>query len=252
MPSTLFVRLHTPLASTYTSNQNIIGMTEASLQSIMPYTVEEELSDNAEHSIRQAAHSSGLHIYFKSKYHWSYQSISTIDYAIHSQAVQSLPPNPRKMITQMIHEWLPVNAHPGRSNHRDAKSCPMCKREQLSQSHFLTCDQHISPWEQNFHNIIHSQSDNNNKFQKILLWALLQCWVLNKSFPTGSPNFPTQLNHPSLTQLIIKQSKIDWNQILNGRWTTQWVLHLDLLHPNKGKHIAITCLTGNLLQELKQ
>jgi hypothetical protein len=148
-----------------------------------------ELSDNAEHHIRQAALSSGLHLYFESKYHWNDQTIATINWEIHTKALQSLPSNQRKTITQMIHEWLPVNAHPGRPNQHEAKSYQTCKHGQESQNYFLTCDQHTTPWEQAFNDTLHSQRANDNTLQNILHWALQQCRTLNKPFPSAPLTF---------------------------------------------------------------
>jgi hypothetical protein len=60
------------------------------------------------------------------------------------KALQSLQPTQRKTITQLIHEWLPVNGQMLRQQHKDNQKCPLCK----TQHHFLTCPKSKEKWKE--------------------------------------------------------------------------------------------------------
>jgi hypothetical protein len=49
---------------------------------------------------------------------------------------------------------------------------------------------------------------------------------------------------PTLHRLVESQQAIGWNQILKGRWTTEWVRSYDLIYPNQGEKYATAQLTS--------
>jgi hypothetical protein len=98
----------------------------------------QEVSDNIENTLRQAAHLINMHTYLQTKYRWSDNTLANIDWTIHGSALQSFATRQRKTLTQLIHNWLPVNGHPGRANLPVNQGCPICKATRESQGHFLT------------------------------------------------------------------------------------------------------------------
>jgi hypothetical protein len=202
-----------------------------------------EISQDAEGELRAAAGSIDLHQFLQRKYKWHDSTLEYIDWHVHGQSLQILPPNQRKTITQMIHGWLPVNAHPGRAQHSTLQHCPTCPEQSETQAHFLQCPQHNTKWEA-FIATIACPNTTNNILLHILAWALTHCRVQHKPFPDSTTEFPPHMIHPKYTKLVNEQNKIGWNQILTGRWSTQWVHHLDTIHDGKGEKAAIALLTS--------
>jgi hypothetical protein len=48
----------------------------------------------------------------------------------------------------------------------------------------------------------------------------------------------------NFTKLIQEQTEIGWDQMMRGRWSTEWVWHLVSALPSQGEKRAITILTG--------
>jgi hypothetical protein len=197
-----------------------------------------EISTDIERTIRHSASTRDLRDYMTTKYQWKDDTADHIDWTAHAAALLNFPTNQRKTITQLIHKWLPVNGHPGRHQSTRNKMCPHCQRDIESQNHFLICDTTKSDWNSQLANTVCSELTETSQIplRTILIWALTECRNTNKTLPTTA-------NKPQRTQLIREQSEIGWNQILKGRWSTEWVRQLDKTSPSNGEKLTITLIT---------
>jgi hypothetical protein len=144
-----------------------------------------EVSQDIETELRTAAGSTDLRQFLQQKYNWNDPTLDKIDWFIHGHSLKALPPTQRKTITQMIHGWLPVNAHPGRAKHTTLQRCPLCPETSETQAHFLQCPHHDRKWEA-FLSSIRSPHTTDNTVFHILVWALTHCRFQNKPFPLNT------------------------------------------------------------------
>jgi hypothetical protein len=207
----------------------------------------QEISNDVEDTIRQATLSSDMHQYLQSKYTWDDSTIANIDWMIHGNALNSLPTRNRKTVTQLIHDWLPVCGHPGQANQQSNKLCPCCRTDTETQGHFMTCNETSDKWNTLINTILLPLETHFSTLTHIIRWALTHCRETNHPFPTNSPEIPQSCLRPQYTALIKAQSEIGWNQLIRGRWATQWVQHIELVQPTLGeKHL--TSLTTSIWQ----
>jgi hypothetical protein len=200
-----------------------------------------EISTNHETTLRHAATTPALHQYMSHKYNWSDSTIACIDWNIHGKALQSLTPTRRKTMTKLIHEWLPVNGHPGRGHILTNQQCMTCKRETETQIHFLQCSLTPNDWETSLLqatdlNTAMNQTSHKG-IKKLLQWALTNCRTNSRHLDRNQ--YPT-----ALSKLISDQTAIGWDQIIKGRWTVEWVRQLDILTPDKGEKNATNILVS--------
>jgi hypothetical protein len=98
-----------------------------------------EISNTLAYFLRNAKASALLNKHLQRKHNWSYKTLSMIDWGVHGRALMTLTDRQRKTITQMIHQWMPVNGHPGRALQFLERKCPACRDEDESQAHFMSC-----------------------------------------------------------------------------------------------------------------
>jgi hypothetical protein len=150
-----------------------------------------------------------------------------------------LSTNQRKTITQFIHNWLPVNGHPGRAQIKQNQICPVCNIHQETQTHFMTCDNTRDKWVTilNEHGLnTPGELDENTHLNRILHWAIINYSDVHYTYPTS--NVPQQYHH-----LINTQQELGWNQIILGRWSREWSVLFNPHDYKQGQKLAIRKLT---------
>jgi hypothetical protein len=81
------------------------------------------------------------------------------------------------------------------------------------------------------------KGESTTHLQTILIWALTNCHDTSKPIPiTDGMN--------RFSQLIQEQTTIGWDQIVKGRWSTEWVRHLEIAFPSKGEQYATNILVS--------
>jgi hypothetical protein len=68
----------------------------------------------------------------------------------------------------------------------------------------------------------------------IIKWALTHCRDQNVPFPRSFTRIQQSEIDSTYKDLIQAQSKIGWNQLIRGRWATQWIQHMELDTPDAG------------------
>lgn len=99
------------------------------------YINDRETPTNIPDEIRYAALSPALRTHFKKKYKLSETTIESIDWEVHSKALNRQHTTMRKTITQFIHRWLPTHGHPG-TKHDITTKCPGCHTAEETNDHF--------------------------------------------------------------------------------------------------------------------
>jgi hypothetical protein len=198
-----------------------------------------EVSTNLGSTIRHAATSANIRQYLTKKYNWDDSVSDKIDWSIHSNALDNLTSCQRKTMTQMIHEWMPVNGHPGQNNHINNQQCPTFKNKRETQEHFFSYQTSAQQWTETLCNALPPKTSNiyQSSIIELLQWTLTECSSSTQDLTIT--HLPT-----SFDTLITEQAKIGWHQVIKGRWTTEWVRILDKSSPGKGELLATTILTS--------
>jgi hypothetical protein len=149
-----------------------------------------------------------------------------------------------------------LNTHPGTANPNTAKSCPHCRLSNKSHVNFLACNNAI---------IKQLWTEANNELSKALqthqsdpMLKRLLVHAISYLRTMDNAQIPDFLP-PEYHNLFKAQSQIGWSQVLEGRWSTQWVkLHDKHAQRNKSKTNSETLgqhhntsSQGNHLQHLE-
>jgi hypothetical protein len=148
----------------------------------------------------------------------------SIDWIIPSWALKSIYGQATTTIQKFIHEWLPLNSHPGRAHQEGARLCPCCRAAVEDHHHFTECN-HLSmqpAWTTAAQAIQKSLTyRKSDPFLKKLIMCAVVNWR-NTSKPTKPKFLPNRYNN-----LFLDQSRTGWNHLLKGRWSMLWVQHHD-------------------------
>jgi hypothetical protein len=173
------------------------------------------------------------------KYRWTDRTITTIDWMIHGRALNNLKTSRKSTITKFIHEWLPVNGHPGRNLPELLTKCPHCKINKETQQHFLSCPETTTMWQDTIQANLPTflRQPEHKQLLSILLWAS----TTNSSNNNIVPQSLLTTRHETL---LVEQAAIGWNQVIKGRLSTEWVRHLDNINQHKGENHATDIITS--------
>ena len=134
------------------------------------------------------------------------------------------------MIQKFIHSWLPVNTHPGQQKTGLAVKCPHCTADETL-SHSFTCHSDKDTWTTE---LLTACKTPKNQTAAHPLYNLLRTTLLNPPLP-DHPSTIADSTPIQLYKLHHEQNLLGWSQILQGRWSTQWVTQYDqLTHTSKG------------------
>jgi hypothetical protein len=172
------------------------------------------------------------------KYLWNDKTIDSVDWLIHSKALQTLTANGRKTCTQFIHEWLPVNGHPGQAKPTHLQTCPTCKSQKESQEHFLSCLSQSESWQHTIQEVVLNDQGNkkHNELNLLITWALTNC--------RNNNNIQCPATHRQFQSIIQDQTNIGWVQIIKVRWSTKWVQIYEEIYAGKGEKYAANQQSG--------
>jgi hypothetical protein len=175
----------------------------------------------AEH-LRAAYSSQALRQYYLEKFpHWPPEAPDDIDWYIKGQALKSLHGRHQKTILQMMHGWLPVNAHPGSGNSDDTQNCPYCLTTPETMFHFLSCTHQsaVLPRQVKIRAIQqHLRSTQTHPDM---------CQVITSALDTNNGDMPIST---TMQAIQAKQSIIGWDHVLKGNLTLEWVKTYDRIH----------------------
>jgi hypothetical protein len=137
---------------------------------------------------------------------------------------------------------------PGTADRKFDQTCPRCRSQLETQSHFLTCNVSLVQWNNTIEKIIQPLQGQYQTIASIIQWALIHCRDKEIPFPDEQFNTASMTTQQTYSKLVQAQSAIGWQQILKGRWATNWVDAINQIAPGQGERemIKITttiCLT---------
>jgi hypothetical protein len=172
-------------------------------------------------ALRQASTAPEIKMYYCDKYKWSQATIADIHWAAHGKSLTKLPSRTSKTITQMLHQWLPVNASYSINAVGTGRLCPYCLTCEEDDRHFLSCP-HPTPshlWVQAASTITKALIRYDKHIDRQILRLISE--AITKWRTTPQPIVPTWL-HSKFHTLLVKQSKIGWNHLILGRFSKSW------------------------------
>jgi hypothetical protein len=149
--------------------------------------------------------------YITKKKSWINQQCDYIDWGALEKATKKLTKSKHTFVCKYIHGWLPTRGHPGYDTIKCLnKNCPLCKNCIESNSHFLLCN-----WNRKEDTSILEKKlkaiDTKTNIQSILTQAII----------STANNDKIQLPD-NYKQLEIRQKRIGFDQLLIGRYATNW------------------------------
>jgi hypothetical protein len=163
--------------------------------------------------------------YFTNKYGWDQHTTENIAWTAHGKALMSLPRRMTKTITQFVHNWLPLNTSYSINAIGTSRLCPFCNLCDEDHQHFIECP-HPTPvtlWQEAATSIKHKlrmyYKQVNNQLLMLISLAITD-WR-----NCQTPHQPTFLS-PKFHDLFQQQSRVGWQRIINGRFSTTWYQHL--------------------------
>ena len=186
------------------------------------YINNELITSNITQHLRNAYSTQQYRTYLQNKYRWSDQTIETIDWQILSRALGRLKGNHKRIIQQFIHQWLPVNAHHGQAKINTARLCPHCRRNDETHEHFLFCPTDSDKWNEDITHILQKTEPQTPKHLYRILHDALQLRTTSTTHDLTTDDTPIDIY-----TLHLEQQRLGWNQLLCGRWTTQWIKYYE-------------------------
>ncbi|KAL7565834.1 hypothetical protein ACA910_007394 [Epithemia clementina (nom. ined.)] len=146
--------------------------------------------------------------------HWHSVVFDTIDWVSHGRALRGVYQH-RSFVIKFVHNWLPLGAHVSRYKPYYPASCPVCSHPVEDRLHFLQCS--MPKWLGPLLNRLRSYQATHptHPFLFDILCTGLRSWVDHSLIPW--PSFP-----PSFQRLIIQQTRIGWEQLLFGHFSSAW------------------------------
>jgi hypothetical protein len=150
-------------------------------------------------------------IYLTRKMKWENNQPEYIDWGALEKATNNLTKSQHIFVSKYIHGWLPTRGHPGYDGFRClSKTCPLCKEMIESNCHFLFCK-----WKREEDTAILTEKINetktNTNIQKILIEVI-----------TSTVNMKEIKLNGIYKNLELRQKRIGYNQLLLGRYATNW------------------------------
>jgi hypothetical protein len=193
----------------------------------------EVTSKYGEH-LRCAYSSQALRSYYVSKFPtWHSNVVDNVDWYIKGKALGLLHGRNQKTVLQLLHNWLPVNGHPGSGKTGEAKFCPYCNTTEETLPHFLSCCHPTAAAHRTTMQASVRQHLLKSKTHPQLIHLVLSS-LQNQSDPVATPE---------TADLIQRQQKIGWDHVLKGNWSLSWVRTYDALHQShSGEQWGISLL----------
>jgi hypothetical protein len=157
----------------------------------------------------------------------------------HGEALLRLPRRMGKTITQLNHEWLPVQASHSINASGTGRLCPFCTTCEETQHHFMSCNH--SKLSELWNNAASTIKTKITAYDKSIHHHLIQLIGLAiTSWRTNpAPSVPHFLA-PQFHQLLLSQAQIGWDHILKGRFSKQWRHHMQ---PDRDKALQWVTFT---------
>ena len=170
--------------------------------------------------------------YVTKKNQWYNESVfDNVDWTAHGQALQRHEKQ-RPTFTKLLHKILPLGHQVHKYDPKYPSNCPTCHYEKEDMDHFWTCQSASRvAWRKQFLTELRQkliELGTGTEIRNLLLSKIKA--VLEGENPNRVPEDPT------LVELCAKQKEIHWDQLLLGRFATDWNTHARTQPGIKKKH----------------
>jgi len=159
--------------------------------------------------------------YLIKKYKWTPQIPNTIAWHALHIAIDRFKASEQQIIQKFIHGWLPLQTRPQVTSTSTDKLCPSCKHLPEDMQHFLSCS-HPSrkPAFQDLQRQVLKLHQKHNCEPTVyqILWQGLTSILLQHDLIEPHKQYTQQQ-----LRLFQAQECIGWMQLLNGRYTSEWI-----------------------------
>jgi len=186
------------------------------------------IAQKVQHTLRDAATKTQYYVYLMDKF----PGIRTPEQDIHwptiRLALKRFSAADRRILTKVMHVWLPLNASHQTTSATQVRTCPLCRTEDETVDHFFACRhqdrQHV--WK-NLHEQLHRHQlkhSVSNTFHDLLSLGLYS--------GRGEPTTITFQHAPyDVIQLYQRQEQLGWRQLYYGRISPAWITGIQSYHP---------------------
>ena len=205
---------------------------------------DQTISGKHKKQIRKVRPTQHLFQHLQRKHHWDDQTLNSIDWDSHTAAVHAwpnvarlapTPPDPppngttpppptgiigqhSTFLTKFLHHWLPVGKLVSRyDSHTYSMKCATCDAPTEDTNHFLRCTGRAN-WRSTLRTDLRKLSEKlqSDPILTELLLEGIQTWLVDSPMTT-SPRYTQPYQ-----DLIGRQTKIGWQQLIYGRWAKEW------------------------------
>jgi hypothetical protein len=164
------------------------------------------------------------------KYNWSYDCIDSIDWQQHGYALASITGRQLKTTIQLIHKWLPINTSHSLQAIGTGRLCPYCQQTEETHQHLLSCQN--TALQEQWTIATQEIRQKITKYSKLIHPTIIQLIILGITEwrTTPTPTRP-EFVEPQFHALFQQQSQIGWQHIINGRFSKEWTITQNQLHP---------------------
>jgi hypothetical protein len=161
------------------------------LQSVFLAINNTQVTTYYSHTIRHEITAPNAITYLQEKHQWQKKTVTDILWQSHRNAISSLSGRRYKSITQLIHNWLPVNALYSKNSIGTARLCTYCSSCEEMQDHFLPClhDELHQAWQNAAESVLRKLKAYDKHMDHHLL-RLLSLAIINgeqRKHPRGLP-----------------------------------------------------------------
>ncbi len=163
---------------------------------------------STQHHLRDAATQEEYFKYLQEKFEWENQQIQDIHWPLLNRAMQQLNKPTRRIISKIIHEWLPLETRYHICSQSTQQYCLSCRTQAETADHFLRCTHpiHQQLWDKLIDQI---QQLSIKKHHHMIQDQLIQGI---RSITTDNMQPPTDVT-PHSTHCS-QQQQIGWKQII--------------------------------------
>ena len=175
--------------------------------------------------------------YIKRTNDWDTLTIQSIPWDAHALAIKNTiwdahalanknTTIPHTHLVKLLHKMLPTHAMANKFDGGN-RTCPLCGSLHKDFAHILRC-QHPSraQWRHNFLTELrdlHIQTPNTSPHLSTLMLDGIRQWF--RSQPCDASTLSLDDSFPTVRTLVRQQNQIGWDQLLMGRFCTEWSRH---------------------------
>ncbi|KAI2500344.1 hypothetical protein MHU86_14152 [Fragilaria crotonensis] len=212
------------------------------------------INNHFDDSIRY--HINGYHLrqYLQEQHSWSDSTWQEIDFSIFGKFFRRSSPSKQIRHTKFVHDQLPLGIRryqQARIPDASLKLCPCCKNHDETATHLLRCPNNPA-YRSSIHELCKKIQAGEPHSTKYLIAGVIRKWSSNTDpdLLVDIAESPSHL-HPIINSALQSQTKIGWDLLLKGYFSTHWrtLASMDMYNPTsfdntKGEAMMLNIMTA--------